>query len=207
MKIKEAQSIYRAERANYNEQLNALMKQRDKAQQQFRITGDQVYADEAATLELSLNEVKGKQAKNQEILDSLAEQHMLAFNAENSKAEADAAAEWGKEMGRIMTTVARMCAGDKVPPKDEKKVQEYDSDLYMKAKHAQMMMATMKEKRKEHDSLWEDEEERKEYDPMGVADNTEAAVPLQDVSLEGGAEVSTSANMRKSGREPEFLRF
>ncbi len=192
MKIKEAQSIYREQRKAYNEQLNALLKQRDKAQQNFRITGDQAYADQAATLELTLGEVQEKQSKVQEVLNSLAEQHMLAFNAENTRAEAEAAEEWGKEMGRIMTTVARMCAGDKVPPKDEKKVQEYDPDLYMKAKHAQMMMAAMKEKRKEHDSLWEDEEEREEFDPMGVADNTEAAIPLEDVPLEGG-EVNVDA--------------
>ena len=61
-------------------------------------------------------------------------------------------------MAKIMTTVARMCAGDKVPYADEKKLMEYDSDLYGKAKQAQMMMAAMKEKQKEYDSLWDDEE-------------------------------------------------
>lgn len=66
-----------------------------------------------------------------------------------------------------MTTVARMCAGDKVPYTDEKKVMEYDSDMYARAKQAQMIMASMKKKQKEYDSLWD--EEGGEYDPEGVA--------------------------------------
>jgi hypothetical protein len=106
---------------------------------------------------------------------------------EVSRQQADAMEEWGKEMGRIMTTVARMCAGDKVPPSDEKKVQEYDPDLYLKAKHAQAMMAYMKEKQKEYESLWSEEEEEVTYDPQGKADNAEAAVPLKDIPLEASA--------------------
>ena len=82
-------------------------------------------------------------------------------------------------MAKIMTTVARMCAGDKVPYADEKKLMEYDSDLYGKAKQAQMMMAAMKEKQKEYDSLWD--KEGGEYDPEGVADNTEAQGELPEV--------------------------
>ena len=72
----------------------------------------------------------------------------------------------GATIGKIMTTVARMCAGDKVPYTDEKKVMEYDSDMYARAKQAQMIMASMKKKQKEYDSLWD--EEGGEYDPEGV---------------------------------------
>ena len=65
-----------------------------------------------------------------------------------------------------------MCAGDKVPYTDEKKVMEYDDKMYARAKQAQMIMASMKKKQKEYDSLWD--KEGVEYDPEGVADNTEA---------------------------------
>ena len=51
-------------------------------------------------------------------------------------------------LGKIMTTIARMCAGDKVPYSDEKKVMEYDDKMYARAKHAQMLMAYKKKKKK-----------------------------------------------------------
>lgn len=47
-----------------------------------------------------------------------------------------------------MTTIARMCAGDKVPYSDEKKVMEYDDKMYARAKQAQMIMASMKKSRR-----------------------------------------------------------
>ena len=50
---------------------------------------------------------------------------------------------------------------------------EYDWKLYSMAKNAAAMLE-MQEKRKEHKSLWEDEEEKTYADPMEVADNTEA---------------------------------
>nr|MCR4743605.1 hypothetical protein [Lachnospiraceae bacterium] len=83
-------------------------------------------------------------------------------------------------MGKIMTTVARMCAGDKVPYADEKKVMEYDRDLYATAKQAQAMMAQIKKKRKEYDSLWD--KEGGEYDPEAAAEGAEAAGTLPDMS-------------------------
>lgn len=114
------------------------------------------------------------------MLDGLTEQWCLAANAENAKALADPETGMAATMAKIMTTVARMCAGDKVPYADEKKLMEYDSDLYGKAKQAQMMMAAMKEKQKEYDSLWDDEEGG-DYDTEGVADNTEAQGELPEV--------------------------
>ena len=59
-----------------------------------------------------------------------------------------------------------------MPYTDEKKVMEYDSDMYARAKQAQMIMASMKKKQKEYDSLWD--EEGGEYDPGGVANDTQA---------------------------------
>ncbi len=201
MKIGDAIPIYREQRKYFNEQVKNLAQQRDKAQQRYRITGDKAYAEEAATLELSLNEVREKQEENQKVLDDLAEQRATAFNAEVSKQQADAVKEWGENMGKIMTTVARMCAGDKVPASDEKKVMDYDSDLYMKAKSAQTAMMAMKKRIKEYDSLWEEEEERTEYDPDAAADNAEAALPVEDIALgegvvdaTGGGEVSVEVS-------------
>ena len=95
-----------------------------------------------------------------------------------------------------MTTIARMCAGDKVPYSDEKKVMEYDDKMYARAKQAQMIMASMKKKQKEYDSLWD--KDGGEYDPEGVADNTEAQgalpdIPSSDAEVTGTDESNSNA--------------
>ena len=173
MKLKDAMPIYQRYRQQLVDQTRSLVKQRDAAKAKFEATNDQTWSDEAATLQLSIEKTQEEFNKNQEVLDGLTEQWCLAANAENAKALADPETGMAATMAKIMTTVARMCAGDKVPYADEKKLMEYDSDLYGKAKQAQMMMAAMKEKQKEYDSLWDDEE--------GVADNTEAQGELPEV--------------------------
>ena len=55
----------------------------------------------------------------------------------------------------------------------------YDDKMYARAKQAQMIMASMKKKQKEYDSLWD--KEGGEYDPEGVADNTEAQGELPEI--------------------------
>lgn len=180
MKLKDAMPIYQRYRQQLVDQTRSLVKQRDAAKAKFEATNDQTWSDEAATLQLSIEKTQEEFNKNQEVLDGLTEQWCLAANAENAKALADPETGMAATMAKIMTTVARMCAGDKVPYADEKKLMEYDSDLYGKAKQAQMMMAAMKEKQKEYDSLWDDEEGG-EYDPEGVADNTEAQGELLEV--------------------------
>ena len=180
MKLKDAMPIYQRYRQQLVDQTRSLVKQRDAAKAKFEATNDQTWSDEAATLQLSIDKTQEEFNKNQEVLDGLTEQWCLAANAENAKALADPETGMAATMAKIMTTVARMCAGDKVPYADEKKLMEYDSDLYGKAKQAQMMMAAMKEKQKEYDSLWDDAEGG-EDDPEGVAQTTEAQGELPEV--------------------------
>jgi len=74
-----------------------------------------------------------------------------------------------------------MTHGDIVPHSDEKKVMDYDKDMYQMAKSAQMLAQMRKEERKEHESLWEDEEKRESRDATEVADNQEAFAPGPEV--------------------------
>ena len=138
MKLKDAMPIYQRYRQQLVDQTRSLVKQRDAAKAKFEATNDQTWSDEAATLQLSIEKTQEEFNKNQEVLDGLTEQWCLAANAENAKALADPETGMAATMAKIMTTVARMCAGDKVPYADEKKLMEYDSDLYGKAKQAQM---------------------------------------------------------------------
>lgn len=62
------------------------------------------------------------------------------------------------ELAKIMEIVRRIANGDKVPAKDEKKLLEYNSKLYMAAKAAASVRQNKQPKK--YKSLYEDEEEK-----------------------------------------------
>lgn len=185
MKISEAQQIYRGNRKMLIEQRRALIRQREDLSKRTPGTEEEkkIFAEEAATLELSINEVNKKFDKNQEILDKLTEQYAAVWNAEVSRQQGDAMQDEAIELGKIMTVFRRIANGAIVPGKDEQKLMEYSMEMYMAAKN----LASMKEaaKREKYDSLWEeDQKEEEEYDPQGKAENAEAGVELPDISVE-----------------------
>lgn len=184
MKLGDALHQYRCNRQKLVDRTRSLVKKKKAAEKKFEATGDVTFADEAATLQLSIEANEENFKKNQEVLDNLTMQYTAEWNAEVARQQSDPETGYAAELGKIMTTVARMCAGDKVPLSDEQKVREYDSELYMKAKMAQSMMAAMKKKQKEYDSLWnEDEEEKNKYDPEAAAENAEFAGVLPDIEV------------------------
>ena len=173
MKVAEARSTYSAQLRSYHEQKFKLAKQRQELDEKIKTTenGSVIYANEAATLELVYNAVEEKQNEYQEYMDQLMGQWNAKFNEVASKQQADAAKEYGEEMGKLITVARRIMHGDIVPQSDEKKLMEFDRDLYQMAKNIGML-AKMKDK-KEYDSLWD--EEKKEYeDPMEAANEEEA---------------------------------
>lgn len=192
MKISEAQNRYQAQRQALLDQTRKLNRQREEAQRKFEATGSAAFSEEAATLQLSADTLREKIEENQKILDQLAEQHALAWNAEVTRQQADAGNEMAEEYAKLMTVAMRISRGDIVPYKDEKKLLEAYPDLYQAAKSAQMLHQ-MDEKRKKHKSLWEDEDDRTdaaEYDPQGKADNAEFIGELPEIEpmpAEGGA--------------------
>ncbi len=184
MKLGDALHQYRCNRQKLVDRTRSLTKKKKAAEKKFEATGDVTFADEAATLQLSIEANEENFKKNQEVLDNLTMQYTAEWNAEVARQQSDPETGYAAELGKIMTTVARMCAGDKVPLSDEQKVREYDSELYMKAKMAQSMMAAMKKKQKEYDSLWkEDEEGENKYDPEAAAENAEFAGVLPDIEV------------------------
>ncbi len=189
MKLGEAIPNYQAYRNELQNRKKDIYKQYKTAKDKAERTGDEEWTQKAAELELSYKEANDEFDKYESVLDSLKQQWNLAADAENNKALADPETGLGATIGKIMTTIARMCAGDKVPYTDEKKVMEYNDKMYARAKQAQMIMAAMKKKQKEYDSLWD--KEGGEYDPEGVADNTEAQGDLPDIPSSDGGSADT----------------
>ena len=189
MKLGEAIPNYQAYRNELQDKKTSIYKQYKKTKEKAERTNDEEWIQKAAELELSYKEATDDFDKYENVLNSLREQWCAAANTENDKALADPETGLGATIGKIMTTIARMCAGDKVPYTDEKKVMEYDDKMYARAKQAQMIMASMKKKQKEYDSLWD--KEGGEYVPEGVADNTEAQGELPDIPSSDGDSTDT----------------
>lgn len=174
MKIGEARERYSAVLKEYNMQKCQIAKQQKELQQKMKNTenGSSVYAEEAASLELSYQAVSEKQGEYQKYMDQLTQQWEGQFDTTVAKQQAKNAQKSGDEMRKILTIARRIMHGDIVPITDERKLMEFDKDLYQMAKS----IGTMKqlEKRKKYKSLWDDETKEKTLDPMEEADGKEA---------------------------------
>lgn len=182
MRLIEAQQAYRTQRQELIDQRRELLNRQKTLERKMNATADGrvLFADEAATLELSINANKEKFEENLKVLDSLAEQEAAIWNAEVCRQQSDAMSDYAIDMAKIMEVARRISNGGKVPARDEQKLMEYSMELYMSAKN----MATLKEleeKREKYDSLWDDEdEEQTEYDPRGKAENSEVDIALPE---------------------------
>lgn len=175
MKIAEARQIYSTQIKAYHEQHTALFKQKKELEEKMKSeeNGTITYANEAATLELSIKAVEEQKTKYQEYMDKLMQQWNAIANMEVAKQQGEAMEEAVVDMGKIMEVARRIMNGGIVPPTDEKKLMEYSMELYQAAKNIGAMM--QQKKREEYDSLWDDEEKKApSEDPTEVADNAEA---------------------------------
>lgn len=200
MKIAEARSAYNVQLKNYHSKQLELAKQKQELEEKISRTenGAVRYEQEAAQLELSYHAISEKYEEYHDYMDKLLEQWALKVNEISCRQNAEAVEDGMKELGKIMEVARRMCKGDKVPPSDERKLAEYDGKLYQMAKNAQMMAQV--KKRKEHKSLWEDEEPREWEDAMEVADNEEAfANGPEIVSVEETLAAVADGNTEVSG--------
>ena len=183
MKIGEAKPTYYANRRQLVDQIRDLASKKEKAEQNYRITGEKAFSEEAATLELSIEATNKAFEENQKVLDSLAEQEVAVMNMEAAKQQGDAMEEEMKNLGKIMIVFRRLAKGDIVPLTDEKKLMEYDDKMYQMAKNMQAMAQQLDKEHEKHKSLWEDEEKKEYPDPEEVADNTEFAGALPDIEI------------------------
>ncbi len=175
LNIGEARGRYGALLKSYNEEKFKLSQQRKQLDERINSTenGKELYGEEAATLELKYNAVKDKQDEYQKYMNDIMEQWQVQFDKVAAKQQARNAKEYGAELGKIMEVARRIIHGDTVPASDEKKLMEFDSDLYQMAKSAGEMAKRLNEKRKKYKSLWEDEEDKTYEDHMESADSKE----------------------------------
>lgn len=174
MKILEARQLYNSQIKSYQEQKLTLCKQKQELESKMNATpdGKNVYANEAAVLELTIQAVDEKQSEYMDYMEKLLEQQTSIMDMVSSKQQGEAMKEYAEDIGKIMTVARRLMNGDIVPATDEKKLMEYSMELYQAAKNIGAMM--QRKEREEYDSLWEDEEKKEYEDPLETANNTEA---------------------------------
>ena len=115
---------------------------------------------------------------------------MLVWNAEVSRQQSDVMQEKSDDMAKIMEVARRIGKGAKVPASDEKKLMEFNMDIYKMAKN--MAAINMNRKHEEWDSLWGEEEEKEYEDPREVSENAEANVELPEgMEAMAGGEASS----------------
>ena len=192
MKIGEALAAYRTERKMIVQERRELYKRRESLEKRMNAAegGRERYADEAATLELSIDNLNARFEENLKVLDQLTEQEAAVWNAEVSRQQADVMEDYAVEMGKILEVAHRIAKGAIVPASDEKKLLDYSFEMDQAAK-SMGAMAQMQKKREKYDSLWDDEEEKEqEYDPAGKAYNAETDIGLPPSAAESGDEGS-----------------
>ena len=151
MIIKEARQAYGAQIRSYHEQQIVLQKQKKELENKINTTpeGKDVYANEAAVLELNIQTVDEKQREYQAYMEKLTQQWVAVANMEVAKQQGEAMEEYAIDMGKIMEVARRIMKGGIVPPNDEKKLMEYSMELYQAAKN---IGALAKQKEKETSS-------------------------------------------------------
>lgn len=190
----ELRTTYAFVHKDFNLKKYNLAVQKNKLEERIKNTenGQELWGEQAATLELQYNAVSEKQKE----YDDFIKQYMKLWDAKLEETatmqNAEATKDYYEDMSKIMLVAMRMCRGDIVPLSDEKKLMEAEPDLYLKAKNAQMMMQNSKSK--EHDSLWEDEEKKEYENPIDVADSVETNLKGPEiVSAESVAEAAVTS--------------
>lgn len=181
MKISEAASMYRVQLSQQRSQRKELLNQREKLEKQAQsakkssagvtLELSDEYKKRMQELEEKIDILNSEIKENEKGLDGIIETEAGIFNAENSKQQADAMKKYAEDMAKCLEIARRISNGDKVPATDEKKLMDFNMEIYMAAKNMSVM--NQEKKHKEYDSLWGDEEEKEYADPQEVASNSE----------------------------------
>ena len=190
MKIGEAQKAYRQQLGFLRGQKRDFVKQqeenrkkleeaRKKSEEQgvtFELSD--TYLEREKELQEKIDELSGQIKNSEKTLDDLIDQEVGIFNSIVAKQQGDAMKEYGEEMAKCLEIARRISRGDHVPAQDEKKLMDFNMDIYKMAK--EMAAINMEGKHKEWDSLWGEEEEKEYEDPQEASENAETNVEMPE---------------------------
>lgn len=200
MKIKEARAAYTQQLDLLRKRQRELMKEKEAHEAQgfgaagnMSLGGDgsdggvlfevsEEYRRRAEELQSKLDRVKEQIEEHIKLRDEVIETEAGIANAEVAKQQGEAMQDYGEEMAKCLEIARRIANGDRVPAQDEKKLMDFNMEVYMAAKN--MAAMNQDKKHKDYDSLWGDEEEPGESpDPMETAAESEINVEIPEIDL------------------------
>lgn len=150
-------------------------------------------AADAQTEKKDASEVK--ETENGVVVDI--SEHMREMYQQQAES-AKKAGEGMRDMAKLMEIARRIARGDHVPPSDEKKLAEFDSDLYQAAKTAGALCENRK--RKKHDAMFDEDEEGSKDEKLRTL-RREAASDSSSPSAESAPE----AEVPEGGAASELI--
>ena len=140
----------------------------------------------------SIEDEKAEAARlKKEELAAAAEE--LKKAAEEAKAQADAKGKEARKFGAILEIFRRISRGDRVNPKDESALMEYDMKLYLSAKNAAQLAANKKTKKYKKSLVEELEKADKEKELKKAEDAENDKASGEDAKVEGTEKTSLGA--------------
>lgn len=190
MKIGEAQKAYRQQLSLLRGQKSDFVKQREENRKKMEearkksmeqgVTFElsEAYLQREKELQEKIDELSGQIKNNEKTLDDLIEEEVGIFNSVVAEQQGDAMQKYAEEMAKCLEIARRLSRGDRVPAQDEKKLMDFNMEIYQMAK--EMAAMNMDKKHKEWDSLWGDEEEKEYEDPFEASQNAETGVGMPE---------------------------
>lgn len=116
--------------------------------------------------------------------------------AEEAKEQADAKGKEARRFGAVLEIFRRISRGDKVSPKDESALMEYDMKLYLSAKNAAQLAASKKTKKYKKSLIEELEKADKEKELKKAEDTEKDKTSGEDSKVEGTEKLNSGTKER-----------
>lgn len=132
---------------------------------------------------------KAREEQAEALAKAREEEHLRQIGKEQAE-NSDKAAEAFKDMAKIMEIARRISNGDIVPALDEKKLMEFDADLYQMAKAAAILNAD--KERKKYDSLFEEKKDSDDREKLrGLEEESMDSLDMETEQDSSSAEGTT----------------
>ena len=170
---------------NYNKlNFNVTSSKEDKKAADIRNDSEEDEKAEAA---------KAKQKELEEAAEEIKRQ------AEEAKEQMEAKNKETRKFGAILEIFRRIAKGDKVSPKDESALMEYDMKLYLTAKNAAQLAANKKTKKYKKSLIAELEEMDKERQSKKAEEAEKESASGEDTKTDETKETNTSKKEERLG--------
>jgi len=151
----------------------------------------------------SVEDEKAEAAKaKQRELEEAAEE--IKRQAEEAKEQMEAKNKETRKFGAILEIFRRIAKGDKVSPKDESALMEYDMKLYLTAKNAAQLAANKKTKKHKKSLIEELEKTDKERQSKKAEEATKETASEEDTKAGKAEETNSSKAGNRLGTKVDI---